>query len=257
LLLLPLLPDAPKRGKLDGGFFRYLSVSSPFSASLEHLAMTLALFDLDNTLLGGDSDHAWGEFLVSRGHVDAEAYRLANDGFYADYRAGTLDIRAFCEFVFAVLARNEPATLKQWRDEFMAEGITPLLLPKAFDLLAKHRDMGHTLVIITATNHFVTELIAERLGVEHLIATTPEQTPDGRFTGKLAGTPCFQAGKITRLQEWMAERGESLDGAWFYSDSRNDLPLLEVVAHPVAVDADEALTRIAQERGWPCISLRA
>ena len=219
--------------------------------------MTLALFDLDNTLLGGDSDHAWGEFLVARGHVDAEAYRLANDGFYADYRAGTLDIRAFCEFVFAVLARNEPATLKQWRDEFMAECITPLLLPKAFELLAKHRAMGHTLVTITAPNHFVTELIAQRLGVEHLIATTPEQTPDGRFTGKLAGTPCFQAGKIARLQDWMAERGESLTGSWFYSDSRNDLPLLEVVDHPVAVDADETLTRIAAERGWPCISLRA
>lgn len=218
--------------------------------------MTLALFDLDNTLLGGDSDHAWGEFLVRRGHVDAEAYRQANDGFYAAYQAGTLDIRAFCEFVFAVLARNDRATLQAWHDDFMAECIEPMLLPKAFDLLAQHRASGHTLVIITATNRFVTEPIARRLGVEHLIATTPEEGPDGRFTGRLDGTPCFQDGKITRLRAWMAERGERLDGAWFYSDSRNDLPLLEAVANPVAVDADDTLARVARERGWPHISLR-
>lgn len=218
--------------------------------------MTLALFDLDNTLLGGDSDHAWGEFLSARGHVDAEAYRRANDGFYADYQAGTLDIRAFCEFVFAVLARNTPETLAAWHADFMAERIEPMLLPKAFALLEKHRALGHTLVIITATNRFVTEPIARRLGVEHLIATTPEQAPDGRYTGRLEGTPCFQGGKITRLQEWMAANGETLDGAWFYSDSRNDLPLLEAVAHPVAVDADATLTQVARERGWPVISLR-
>lgn len=218
--------------------------------------MTLALFDLDNTLLAGDSDHAWGDFLVARGHVDAEAYRLANDQFYADYRAGTLDIRAFCEFVFAVLARNDRATLEAWREAFMAECVEPMLLPEAFALLDKHRALGHTLVIITATNRFVTELIARRYGVEHLIATEPEQDGSGRYTGKLAGTACFQAGKITRLDAWMAERGETLDGAWFYSDSRNDLPLLEVVAHPVAVDADPTLTAVAQERGWPVISLR-
>lgn len=218
--------------------------------------MTLALFDLDNTLLGGDSDHAWGEFLVARGHVDAAQYRTANDRFYADYQAGTLDIRAFCEFVFVVLARNEPATLQAWHDAFMAECIEPMLLPKAFDLLAHHRAQGHTLVIITATNHFVTAPIARRLGVEHLIATTPEQTPDGRFTGRLSGTPCFQAGKNARLQAWMAEQGASLAGAWFYSDSRNDLPLLEAVDHPVVVDADPTLRALAAERGWPSISLR-
>lgn len=218
--------------------------------------MTLALFDLDNTLLGGDSDHAWGEFLVARGHVDAEAYRAANDRFYADYQAGTLDIRAFCEFVFAVLARNTPETLAAWHAEFMRESIEPMLLPKALALLDKHRALGHTLVIITATNGFVTGPIARRLGVEHLIATTPEQDADGRFTGRLEGTPCFQAGKIARLREWMAARGETLEGAWFYSDSRNDLPLLEAVAHPVAVDADATLTQVAQARGWPLISLR-
>lgn len=219
--------------------------------------MTLALFDLDNTLLAGDSDHAWGEFLVRHGHVDGEAYRIANDQFYADYRSGSLDIRAYSEFVFNVLARNEPSTLATWRDQFMTEQIEGMLQPKAFELLAKHREQGHTLVIITATNRFVTELIAQRLGVEHLIATEPEQDARGRFTGKLSGTPCFQAGKISRLQDWMSEHGEVLDGAWFYSDSRNDLPLLERVTHPVAVDADDTLTATALAHGWPLMSLRA
>lgn len=218
--------------------------------------MTLALFDLDNTLLAGDSDHAWGEFLAERGHVDAEAYRLANDGFYADYKAGTLDIRAFCEFVFAVLARNDRATLEAWREQFMAERVEPMLLPAAVELLERHRAQGHTLVIITATNRFVTELIARRYGVEHLIATEPEQDAAGRYTGRLAGTACFQDGKIVRLREWLAGRGETLAGSWFYSDSRNDLPLLEVVTHPVAVDPDPVLAATARERGWPVLSLR-
>lgn len=218
--------------------------------------MTLALFDLDNTLLAGDSDHAWGEFLAERGHVDAEAYRLANDGFYADYKAGTLDIRAFCEFVFAVLARNDRATLLSWREAFMAERIEPMLLPAAVELLERHRREGHTLVIITATNRFVTELIARRYGVEHLIATEPEQDAGGRYTGRLAGTACFQEGKIARLQAWLAGRGETLEGSWFYSDSRNDLPLLEAVEHPVAVDPDPVLAETARTRGWPVISLR-
>ena len=218
--------------------------------------MTLALFDLDNTLLGGDSDHAWGEFLSARGHVDAEAYRQANDRFYAQYKAGTLDIREFSEFVFAVLARNDRATLEAWREDFLAECIEPLLLPAAAELLERHRAQGHTLVIITATNRFVTERIAARYGVEHLIATEPEQDADGRYTGRLAGTACFQNGKITRLREWMAGNGESLDGAWFYSDSRNDLPLLEAVDNPVAVDPDPVLEDIARARGWPVVSLR-
>lgn len=218
--------------------------------------MTLALFDLDNTLLNGDSDHAWGEFLVACGHVDAAAYRVANNGFYADYQAGTLDIHAFCEFVFAVLARNTPETLAAWHADFMRERIEPMLLPKALALLDKHRALGHTLVIITATNSFVTAPIARRLGVEHLIATIPAQDASGRFTGRLEGVPCFQAGKIIRLREWMTACGESLEDSWFYSDSRNDLPLLEAVAHPVAVDADPTLTAIAQARGWPMISLR-
>ncbi|MBA4151658.1 MAG: HAD-IB family hydrolase [Acinetobacter sp.] len=218
--------------------------------------MTLALFDLDNTLIAGDSDHAWGQFLVDRGVVDADAYRRANDQFYQDYRAGTLDIVAYSEFVFAVLARNDEATLLAWREAFIQERIEQMLLPKAFDLLQYHRGQGHTLVIITATNRFVTELIAQRLGVDHLIATEPERDGSGHFTGKLAGVPCFQAGKITRLHAWLDEHQANLEGAWFYSDSRNDLPLLEAVSHPVVVDADPVLAKIAEERGWPALSLR-
>ena len=218
--------------------------------------MTLALFDLDNTLIAGDSEHAWGQFLVDRGVVDADAYQRANDQFYQDYRAGTLDIVAYSEFVFAVLARNDEATLLAWREAFIQERIEQMLLPKAFDLLQYHRGQGHTLVIITATNRFVTELIAQRLGVDHLIATEPERDGSGHFTGKLAGVPCFQAGKITRLHAWLDEHQADLEGAWFYSDSRNDLPLLEAVTHPVVVDADPVLAKIAEERGWPALSLR-
>jgi HAD superfamily hydrolase (TIGR01490 family) len=218
--------------------------------------MTLALFDLDNTLIAGDSDHAWGQYLVDRGVVDAQAYQRANDQFYQDYRAGTLDIVAYSEFVFAVLARNDMATLMAWRQEFMQQRVEQMLLPKAFDLLEYHRVQGHTIVIITATNRFVTEPIAQRLGVDHLLATEPAMDDQGRFTGKLAGVPCFQAGKITRLQDWLATHQASLDGAWFYSDSRNDLPLLEVVSNPVVVDADPVLAGIAVERGWPALSLR-
>ena len=218
--------------------------------------MTLALFDLDNTLLAGDSDHAWGQFLAAKGHVDADVYARANDRFFADYQAGTLNIREFCEFVFAVLASNSSETLAQWHAEFMRECVEPMLLPKAMALLEKHRALGHTLVIITATNRFVTAPIAARLGVEHLIATEPEQDSVGRYTGRLAGIACFQEGKIARLQAWMLEHHDSLAGAWFYSDSRNDLPLLEIVENPVAVDADAVLAKLADERGWQHISLR-
>jgi len=218
--------------------------------------MTLALFDLDNTLIAGDSDHAWGQFLVDRGVVDGEAYQRANDQFYQDYRAGTLDIVAYSEFVFAVLARHDEATLLAWREAFIDQCIEQMLLSKAFDLLHYHREQGHTLVIITATNRFVTEPIAQRLGVQHLIATEPERDSSGRFTGKLAGVPCFQAGKITRLQAWLDQHQENLKDAWFYSDSRNDLPLLEAVTHPVVVDADPVLAEMAQARGWPALSLR-
>ena len=217
--------------------------------------MRLALFDLDNTLLAGDSDHSWGEFLCTTGRVDAAAYRARNDAFYADYCAGKLDVVAYQSFTQAILARTEAAELARWQAEFMRDVIEPLILAKGEALLQEHRAAGDKLVIITATNRFVTAPIAERLGVETLIATECGMQ-DGRYTGQITGTPCYQGGKVTRLNEWLAETGYNLDGAYFYSDSCNDLPLLEAVANPVAVDPDEVLRATATERGWPVISLR-
>jgi HAD superfamily hydrolase (TIGR01490 family) len=217
--------------------------------------MTLAIFDLDNTLLGGDSDHAWGEFLMERGHVDGAYYKAQNDRFYSDYCRGQLDIIAYSEFVFAVLAREPADTLAAWHRDFMRERVAGMILPKGRELLRQHREQGHRLVIITATNRFITEPIARELGVADLIATEPE-TRDGRYTGRVAGVPCYQHGKIERLQKWLAETGESADGAWFYSDSRNDIPLLEYVTHPVAVDPDEPLRAHAASNGWAVLSLR-
>lgn len=218
-------------------------------------AVTLALFDLDNTLIGGDSDHLWGQHLCALGVVEADWFAREHERFYAEYLAGTLDIDEFLAFQLAPLSRHEPAELEAWREAFMEQMIRPVLLEKAHELVADHRRRGHMPVIITATNRFVTAPIAEALGVEHLIATEPEV--DGtRFTGRVAGTPCFREGKVTRLLEWLAAREETLDGSWFYSDSRNDLPLLERVHHPVAVDPDPALRQVAEARGWPVISLR-
>lgn len=220
--------------------------------------MRLALFDLDNTLLAVDSDHAWGRFLAEVGAVDAQAYTRANDAYYAQYLAGTLDIHEFCRFVFQPLVAHPLEQLQAWREEFLGTRIDPMIAPGAMDLLRRHREAGDTLVIITATNSFVTGPIAERLGVEHLIATEPEFR-DGRYTGELAATPCFQEGKIERLRHWLRDRNEpeeAIAAASFYSDSRNDIPLLEAVGHPVAVDADPALASHARQRGWPLISLR-
>lgn len=220
--------------------------------------MRLALFDLDNTLLAGDSDHAWGRFLAEVGAVDAETYTRANDAFYAQYVAGTLDIYEFCRFVFQPLVAHPLPRLEHWREEFLRERIQPMIAPGAADLLARHRAAGDTLLIITATNSFVTRPIADLLGVGNLIATEPEFR-DGRYTGELAATPCFQEGKIERLRDWLRDRGEppqAMADACFYSDSRNDIPLLEAVGEPVAVDADPALAAHARERGWPHISLR-
>lgn len=217
--------------------------------------MALAIFDLDNTLIAGDSDHSWGVFLVEKQLVDAEVYRVANDKFYADYKNGTLDIRAYLQFSLAPLTQYTQAELKVLHDEFMATHIEPLMLPKAEALLRKHREQGDHLLIITATNGFVTRPIAKRLGVDDILATDPEVI-EGRHTGNFVGTPCFQAGKITHLQEWLNSNQHSLEGAYFYSDSINDLPLLEQVDNPVAVDPDERLTAIAHERNWPILSLR-
>ena len=217
--------------------------------------MTLALFDLDNTLLAGDSDHAWGEFLVEEAIVDADEYRRANDRFYQEYLNGELNILRYLSFALQPLARHDMNELLLWRSQFMQEKIRPMLQRKAVDLLDHHRRQEHTLMIITATNRFVTEPIAELFEVEHLIATEPELV-NGRFTGGVAGVPSFQQGKVERLHDWLASTGKSLKGAWFYSDSHNDLPLLELVDNPVAVDPDPNLEAVARENGWPVMSLR-
>lgn len=217
--------------------------------------MRLALFDLDNTLLGGDSDHAWGDWLCARGILDGVAYKARNDAFYQDYLAGRLNIADYLNFSLEILGRTEMEQLQRWHAEFMAECIEPIILEKGVELLARHRDAGEQVVIITATNRFVTEPIARRLGVETLLATECEMA-DGRYTGRTTDVPCFREGKVTRLARWLAENQLDLSDSSFYSDSMNDLPLLEQVTRPVAVDPDPTLRAEAERRGWPIISLR-
>jgi HAD superfamily hydrolase (TIGR01490 family) len=217
--------------------------------------MSLAIFDLDYTLLAGDSDHAWGEFMIEHDLVDGPSYRSANDRFFAQYQAGTLDIHAFLAFALAPLAQHDRAVLEQLHAEFMQERILPMVAAGTPALLDKHRARGDTLLIITATNRFVTGPIARALGVEHLLATDPEER-DGRYTGRASGIPCYRDGKVTRLHEWRRVHGQDLRDSWCYSDSHNDLPLLQQVDHPVAVDPDPILAREATARGWPVISLR-
>lgn len=217
--------------------------------------MRLALFDLDNTLLGGDSDHAWGDYLCERGILDAVAYKARNDEFYQDYLAGTLDNAEYLNFCLEILGRTEMAQLDEWHRDYMRDCIEPIMLPQAVELLATHRAAGDKLVIITATNRFVTAPIAERLGVGTLIATECEME-GGRYTGRSTDIPCFREGKVTRLNRWLEETGYNLEDSYFYSDSMNDLPLLEQVTHAVAVDPDPNLRAEAEKRGWPVISLR-
>lgn len=220
--------------------------------------MSLAIFDLDNTLLSIDSDHAWGEFLLEQGAVDPVAYREANDRFKRDYDAGRLDMGAFLEVALKPLAENSMEQLAAWHQQFMASKIEPSILPSAEELIAHHRSRGDRLLIITATNRFITGPIAERLGIDELIAVEPE-IDNGRYTGRVSGIPSFQQGKVTRLEQWLEQRDdslESLESAWFYSDSHNDLPLLERVGHPVAVDPDAELRQAAESRNWKIISLR-
>ena len=217
--------------------------------------MSLAIFDLDNTLLRGDSDHAWGEFLVENRLVDGESYRRENERYYAAYQAGTLDILEFLAFALRPLSRHDRAPLEAWRRQYLQTRILPMITAEARALVESHRARGDTLVIITATNSFLTGPIAAEFGVEHLIATEPE-VRDGRFTGGVAGIPCYREGKVARLDAWMAERGANLAGSWFYSDSHNDLPLLKIVQHPVAVNPDDILRREALACGWPLLQLR-
>ena len=217
--------------------------------------MALALFDLDNTLLAGDSDHAWGEFLCRRGLVEADSYRARNDAFYQDYLDGRLDVQAYQDFCQELLGRSEMAQLAAWHSDFMAEFIEPIILAKGEALVRRHQEAGDRVVIITATNRFITGPIAARLGVETLLATECGME-NGRYIGRSVDVPCFQDGKVVRLERWLAENGLSLEGSWFYSDSRNDLPLLSRVSNPVAVDPDPILRAEAEARGWSVISLR-
>jgi len=218
--------------------------------------VTLAIFDLDNTLIAGDSDYLWGQFLVEKGIVNAETYERANTKFYEDYKQGTLDIHEFLRFALKPLTTHDAQQLHDWRKMFIEEKIKPILMPAAHQLINVHRQAGHTLMIITATNRFVTEPIADLYGIEHLIATTPEFI-DGRYTGEFMGTPCFKDGKVIRLKEWLDQNGENLENSWFYSDSHNDLPLLSIVSHAVAVDPDDLLMAHSEQQQWPVISLRA
>jgi HAD superfamily hydrolase (TIGR01490 family) len=217
--------------------------------------VSLAIFDLDNTLLRGDSDHAWGRFLIENHVVDGEEYERENDRYYAEYQAGTLDIMEFLAFALKPLAAHNRATLDRWHQQYMQTMVAPMITPAARALVDKHRAQGDTLLIITATNRFVTAPIARAFGIPHLIATEPEER-DGHFTGKVAGTPCYREGKVTRLNSWMKEQGQNLRGSWFYSDSHNDLPLLSIVDHPVAVNPDDILRREALARGWTILPLR-
>lgn len=217
--------------------------------------MTLAIFDLDNTLIADDSDYLWGQFLVDKGIVDKTHYEQTNAKFYEDYKDGTLNIYEFLDFSLKPLTEHSIEQLQLWREQFINEIITPILLKKAQNLVDKHRAQGDKLLVITATNRFITAPIVAIYGIDNLIATTPEMI-DGRYTGKIIGVPCFQGGKVTLLNEWLAQTGESLEGSYFYSDSHNDLPMLELVTNPVAVDPDAKLEQIAQKRGWQIMSLR-
>lgn len=217
--------------------------------------MSLAIFDLDNTLIAGDSDHRWGEFLIHKALVDPGEYKSRNDDFYRAYQDGSLDIHEYLGFSLAPFASLSDQQVAELQREFLSEWIEPLMLDKAQALIQSHRDQGHQLLIITATNDVVTTPIAQRLGIPHLLASEAERGPDG-YTGRPTGTPCFQGGKVTRLKEWLKEHPHALEHAHFYSDSANDLPLLESVGYPTAVDPDPRLAEAAQARQWPIISLR-
>lgn len=219
--------------------------------------MKLAIFDLDNTLIAGDSDYEWGEFVVRQGLVDVEAYAQQNAQFYDDYCQGNLDIIAYQRFVFAPLVGLPVEALAALHQEFMQTVIYPLALEKASALIESHRQAGHELLVITATNRFVTEPIVRWLGIDNLIATEPEMNAAGQLLGDVVGVPSFQQGKIIRLQHWLNEKNMTASETWFYSDSHNDLPLLQQVNHAIAVDPDDKLRQHAQQQGWQIISLRA
>jgi HAD superfamily hydrolase (TIGR01490 family) len=220
-------------------------------------APRLALFDLDYTLLPIDSDYEWARFLVRTGVVDGAEYERRNERFFAQYQAGTLDIHEFLAFQLAPLARHAPDTLARWHEQFMGEVIRPAIHERALALVRSHRERGDLCAIVTSTNEFVTAPIAQAFGIDHLIATEIERVGD-RYTGRPRGTPSFREAKIQRTGEWLTVLGRQWSdfaSSWFYSDSMNDLPLLEKVSHPVATNPDQALAALALERGWPVLRL--
>jgi len=217
--------------------------------------MSLAIFDLDNTLIGGDSDFLWGEFIGEEGIVDANAYRKKNEYFYQQYDLGTLDIYAWLEFCLEPLTRYSMTELQELHHRFMIQKIEPILLDKAQNCINQHKERGDTVLVMTASTSFVTAPIVKKYGINHLLATEPE-IKEGRYTGGVSGIPCFQAGKIDKLMPWLQKNEETLTGSTFYSDSHNDLPLLELVDNPVAVNADKILTKIAEKKGWEILNWR-
>ncbi len=220
--------------------------------------MNLALFDLDNTILAGDSDHNWNRFLIKEGYLDKATHAERNDKFHAEYISGSLDVYAYCEFVFEPLSKNSRSLLNQLLKKYVEEVIKPMITDKAYALVNKHREAGDLLIVITATNSFITKPIAELFAIENLIGTDPEEK-EGEFTGKVIGLPSFQEGKVIRLEAWLKSKNLTLtafEKSYFYSDSHNDLPLMKKVTHPIAVDSDEILTEYAKSKGWPQISLR-
>jgi len=217
--------------------------------------MSLAIFDLDNTLIGGDSDFLWGEFLGEEGVVDTNAYCKKNEYFYQQYDLGTLDIYAWLKFCLEPLSRYSMAELQEFHYRFMIQKIEPIMLDKAQNCINQHKERGDTVLVMTASNSFVTAPIVKKYGINQLLATEPE-IKAGRYTGGVSGIPCFQSGKVDKLMPWLQKNEETLTGSTFYSDSHNDLPLLELVDNPVAVNADKILTKIAEKKGWEVLNWR-
>ena len=220
--------------------------------------MNLAIFDLDNTLLDGDSDYNWGLYLVKKGYLDEGEYKEQNQKFFEEYQVGKLDIFAFAEFQFRFLKNNTRKFLNDVRSDYINEIIKPMILKKAVDLVNQHKEAGDKLLIITATNSFITKPIGELFGIDELIGTDPEEN-EGEFTGKVKGTPSFKEGKVTRLFDWLDEKNLKLadfEKTFFYSDSHNDLALLEVVTNPVVVNGDKILLEKAHEKNWHKLNLK-
>jgi len=251
----PELPtNTPARTFLRLNFENSFRYSSLQFFNIQRYAMALVLFDLDNTLLAGDSDYLWGQFLGEKGLVDPAFYSAENERFYQEYKDGELDIFEFLEFSLKPLAEHSMNELQNLHRQFMEEKIHPIVSEDALLLVDKHRKRGDDLVIITATNSFVTAPIARRFGIQNLIATEPE-IQNNRYTGRVSDTPCFREGKVKKLNDWLKCRNLNLGDSWFYSDSHNDLALLEQVTHPIPVDPDVTLASVAREKGWPILYL--